>query len=452
MKKRKKILYYSSLLITIILLVTLLFLNSTYSEFDSSNVKNTISLLSSDTFRGRLAGTDENSLVSEFIKRQFKSNGLKPFKESYNEDFDTICPINTNTSPFIKILNNGEIQEELQYGVDFKEDMLNFKNDSFLFSNKDKVNIYNYSIEVTQGSSKFLLYVPNKDDFSFRSSFMSNFPYDAIIMITSNTKNKLVDSLNSGNEISIHLPFTNEEKTITNIVGTIEGKTDSLPPLILTAHFDHLGQDGLGNNYLGALDNASGTAFILELQRSLSTFGKPNRDIIFVALNAEEFGLLGSKHFAENNYFDIKGAEVLNFDMIGSANFPITFMQGTKFKDENSDLLNSLESLCKKKDVEYEVVYQDSSDHASFNNLGIDAISFCHSDMSKIHTPNDTIDYIDKSSIETVYSIVDKKIKESCYSKFTLFIYNKNSIIALSIILGSLVGIPLLNRKVKKRP
>ena len=447
---RKKLIYLLSLSITFILLFFVILLNYTYSPFDSKNVKDNIELLSSDTYNGRLAGSAENSMVADFIESEFKSNKLKPYKDSYIDEFTTVCPISTNTSPYLNILSNGEVEEELQYGIDFKEDMINFRDNTFAFSNNDKISSFYYSIEVITDANKFLFFVPKGEDFSFRSSFMSDFPYDAIIMITENTKNKILNSLKEGKEISLHIPYTTENKTIRNVVGVIEGRDKSLSPLIITAHFDHLGKDSLGNKYGGALDNASGTSFILELQRSLSTLAKPERSIIFVALNAEEFGLLGSKHFAENNIFNIKDSEIMNFDMIGISNFPITFMQGVNFKDSNSELLKSLEDICKENNASYEIEYQDSSDHASFNKLGIDAVTFCHSDTSKIHTPYDTLEYIDLDAIDTVYEVVNKKIMNSCYSNFTLFLYNKVLIIILSIILGILIGFPLFkNRKTK---
>ena len=77
----------------------------------------------------------------------------------------------------------------------------------------------------------------------------------------------------------------------------------SLSPLIITAHFDHLGTRWLGNKYGGALDNASGTSFILNYKEAFPPYAKPERDIIFVALNAEEFGLLRLKTICWKNIF-----------------------------------------------------------------------------------------------------------------------------------------------------
>ena len=324
--------------------------------------------------------------------------------------------------------------------------MINFKNNSFSFCNTDTVSIMKSNIQVSCSDGNLLLFVPSNNNLNVRSSFSSTFTFDSIIMITSNTYNKIVSSLKSNKTISIHVPFTNEEKTIPNVVARIKGSNSSLAPFIITAHFDHLGRDGVGNVYGGALDNASGTAFILELARSLATYSKPERDIIFVALNAEELGLLGSKNFAENNIFYIRNSEVLNFDMIGISDIPITFMQGTSYKNKNSSLLNSLQQICKDEGVSYNILYQDSSDHASFNNLSIDAVSFCHSDLSKIHTPNDTVEYINEDAINTVSNIVLKKIQSTCYSPLTLYLYNPILILLISIILGILLSLGILNK------
>ena len=445
---KKKIIYFPLLSIISFLLLFTICLNNTYSPFNASNVLSNIYVLSSDTLAGRLAGSTENSITGEIIKNRFIDSGLTTLNDAgnYSQSFNTICPVTTNTSPYLKIESNGEIEEELKYGVDFKEDMINFKNNTFTFSKADKVNSYLAYMEVTCSDGQFLIYVPKDNNFSFRSSFFSDFAKDAVIMVSNSAFEKISNSLNDGKEISIHIPFEEEEKTISNIIGVIKGSNPSLAPFVLTAHYDHLGKDGLGNTYSGALDNASGASFLLELSRSLSTYGKPERDIIFVALNAEEFGLLGSKAFAEANLFDIQDSKVINFDMIGSADYPISFMQGSKFKNTNSELLTSLKELCDSNNVSYEVLYEDSSDHASFNNLNIDAVSFCHSDKTRIHTPSDTIDYIDSDAIDVVYSIVNEEIKDSCYSAFTRFVYSSQSLLWISIMLIILIAWGLFDK------
>ncbi|TQF71619.1 M20/M25/M40 family metallo-hydrolase [Pseudoalteromonas luteoviolacea] len=67
------------------------------------------------------------------------------------------------------------------------------------------------------------------------------------------------------------------------------------PALVITAHYDHLGKNGY-KHYPGANDNATGVAVMIDIARQLNGT-KLNRDIIFVATDAEEKGLHGAKHF-----------------------------------------------------------------------------------------------------------------------------------------------------------
>ena len=71
---KKKLIYYVSLLTTIILLSLSIFSNFTYSPFNADNVKESIAILSSSTYGGRLAGSKENSLVEELIRINFQNN------------------------------------------------------------------------------------------------------------------------------------------------------------------------------------------------------------------------------------------------------------------------------------------------------------------------------------------------------------------------------------------
>ena len=86
--------------------------------------------------------------------------------------------------------------------------------------------------------------------------------------------------------------------------------------------------------------------------------------------------------------------------MIGSEDYPLTLMLGVSYKDKESKLLDSINKIAKDNKVETDVVYEDSSDHASFNNAGIDALSFCHSDTRRIHTPEDTVEHISTNAIK----------------------------------------------------
>jgi hypothetical protein len=92
--------------------------------------------------------------------------------------------------------------------------------------------------------------------------------------------------------------------TSDNVVALLPGSDEKLKDeyVVLTAHIDHLGvrQTPAGPEvYNGAMDNAAGTATMLEVARELAAARRPSRrSLLFVLVTAEEKGLLGSRHFA----------------------------------------------------------------------------------------------------------------------------------------------------------
>jgi hypothetical protein len=107
-----------------------------------------------------------------------------------------------------------------------------------------------------------------------------------------------------------------------NVVGVLEGSDPKLKSqyLILSAHLDHVGVGEPVNGdriYNGAMDNAVGVAMILEVaKRFRDSSQRPKRSILFVALTAEEEGLIGSDFFA--HYPPVPKASLvadLNIDM-----------------------------------------------------------------------------------------------------------------------------------------
>ncbi len=90
----------------------------------------------------------------------------------------------------------------------------------------------------------------------------------------------------------------------TNVVGVFEGSDPALKSeyVIMSAHLDHVGVGRAVNGdaiYNGAMDDASGIAAMIETARLLKTSGvRTKRSVLFVAVTAEEKGLLGSRYFA----------------------------------------------------------------------------------------------------------------------------------------------------------
>jgi Zn-dependent M28 family amino/carboxypeptidase len=105
-----------------------------------------------------------------------------------------------------------------------------------------------------------------------------------------------------------------------NVIGRIDGSEKPDEYVIYTAHWDHLGRNEklAGDQiYNGALDNATGTAGLLEIAEAFRKLPRPpQRTIVFLAVTAEEKGLLGSKYYAEHPTFSVERT-LANINMDG---------------------------------------------------------------------------------------------------------------------------------------
>ncbi|MGM0525536.1 MAG: M28 family metallopeptidase [Pseudomonadota bacterium] len=107
-------------------------------------------------------------------------------------------------------------------------------------------------------------------------------------------------SLNTEANLSVSNKF--EELSAYNVVGYIEGSKHPEEHVIYMAHHDHLGTDPVREDdpiYNGAQDNGTGTAGLLALAEKFAQQPQPERSVMFLAVGAEESGLLGSKWYAE---------------------------------------------------------------------------------------------------------------------------------------------------------
>ena len=125
------------------------------------------------------------------------------------------------------------------------------------------------------------------------------------------TAEEVFAAAKAGRPASFALPITAKVRTYTqwqdvhspNVVAKLEGSDTVLKSeyLVYSAHLDHLGigEAVQGDKiYNGALDNATGSAILLEIARAFTKMNpRPRRSILFVAVTAEEAGLLGSDYF-----------------------------------------------------------------------------------------------------------------------------------------------------------
>jgi Zn-dependent M28 family amino/carboxypeptidase len=168
-----------------------------------------------------------------------------------------------------------------------------------------------------------------------------------------------------------------------NVIAKITGIEKPDEYIIYTAHWDHLGigrKDAEGDSiFNGALDNATGTAGLLEIAKAFANLeNKPKRTVVFLAVTAEEQGLRGSAYYSQNPIYDPeKTVANINIDGVN----PYGRMKDVKVvgkgQNELEDYLKE-EAKLLNRDVGYESKPQDGiyfrSDHFSFAKIGIPAL------------------------------------------------------------------------------
>ena len=109
-----------------------------------------------------------------------------------------------------------------------------------------------------------------------------------------------------------------------NVLAKLEGTTHPDETILYTGHWDHIGMgepDASGDRiFNGAIDNASGTAGLIELARAFAAGPRPERTIVMIGFTAEESGLLGSEFYAANPVYPLEKT-VGGFNLDSSAVF-----------------------------------------------------------------------------------------------------------------------------------
>jgi len=162
-----------------------------------------------------------------------------------------------------------------------------------------------------------------------------------------------------------------------NVVGVLPGTGAPDEYMLYVAHWDHLGRK---DNFLedkiynGAVDNATGTAALLEIAEAMAAAPR-QRSVMFLAVTLEESGLLGSAYFAENPTVDLAQI-VAGVNMDGmlptgpSRDMVVVGFGASELEDRLADLLQAQDRVIRP-DPKPEAGYFYRSDHISLAKLGV---------------------------------------------------------------------------------
>ena len=162
-----------------------------------------------------------------------------------------------------------------------------------LYLNAEDENMSRCKAEgwITTETAKAIFVAANRPDYDF----------------TSAAQKRDFESFSVDMKLSISFDNTINRSSSQNVAGLITGTQAPEDIIIYSGHWDHLGigfqVDG-DSIYNGAIDNASGIAAIIEIaSRFADSENPPKRSVLFLAVTAEEQGLLGSAYYAENPIF-----------------------------------------------------------------------------------------------------------------------------------------------------
>ncbi len=215
---------------------------------------------------------------------------------------------------------------------------------------------------------------------------------------------------------SLSVELEREKTTAFNVVGKLAATERPSPGVIIVgAHYDHLGMGGQASlapdenaPHLGADDNASGVAALLEVAKLLAAQKKRARDVVFVAFSAEERGVLGSSHFVRNPPLglDMKNVvAMLNMDMVGRMrNNGVSVLGGataTEWPAIVGRACTASRIDCTTTGGGY-----GRSDQTAFYGANIPVLHFFTGAHADYHKPSDTVDRVNFAGVAQIAQTV----------------------------------------------
>jgi Zn-dependent M28 family amino/carboxypeptidase len=206
--------------------------------------------------------------------------------------------------------------------------------------------------------------------------------------------------------LSLELTLQREEAQVPNVITVIPGTDPKLKDefIVVGAHLDHLGlgerhslggAEARGQVHPGADDNASGTAMVLELARTLKAAG-PRRSILLMNFGGEEEGLLGSQYWVQHPTQSLASVKfMLNFDMVGRLDPKTPKLMMGGLGAPKAAVTAAQRFVPKDFTVSADTgASVGGSDHMSFSQAKIPTFFFFTGLHGEYHRPGDTADRI----------------------------------------------------------
>ncbi len=403
-----------------------------------------VTLLASDSLKGREAGTYSEKMASAYLSAQMGEIGLLPkgdHEGSYLSEFRMNFPVLYKKAK-LKV-NNIEFKHKEEFGAtdlssaaDVSAPLVNVGKGQNGNNGKTDLNgkivvidiasglgheskeevlasiISRVSSVVKQGAAGVILHNSSRkpvEDVLFGSPFTVSLDVP-VVYVARLPYNKMRRLRTANCSLSVEIDRTVSKPA--NVIGWIDNK--SALTVVIGAHYDHVGitksrkgDDKTPQIHNGADDNASGTAALLELARWAVNNKVLKYNYIFIAFSAEEKGLFGSKAFCSLPWVNKDNiVYMLNMDMVGRLGcqgdtINILGMASSPYWDQViAELAHPDFSIRKIKGA------PAFSDHAPFLKKGIPVIYFTSGLDAEYHTPQDDTELINFKGMTEIVSYI----------------------------------------------
>ena len=201
-----------------------------------------------------------------------------------------------------------------------------------------------------------------------------------------------------------------------NVVMTIRSRHPEAEKVLLGAHYDHLGlfkadkgkRHKAADMLRGANDNASGTAAVVEIARLLQPYADTfRRDLVVALFGAEEMGLVGSRHL-ERMLRDsmVTVGHMVNLEMLGRMRGDTLLIQGEALSPVSlvAAEVGEADSLR----IDLSTGFSIGSDHFTFASKMVPVSFFATTDISTLHTVDDTPESLDMEGMERAVNYITR--------------------------------------------
>ena len=428
-----------------ILLLPLALLAQKLSKSDKTlirNLKGHIQFLASDDLEGRRAGDIGEQKAVDYIIEQYKDLAIQPMGDN---GFIQSFPIDEGK----KFASNGVIKINNQKAIIDTEFFALSNSGVAKFSSKASINLnepkqvwfkdINEVLEENTSNPHFdmnewlinttvafknkgatALFLHNSgtliDNIQFNKYDTAKALAIPVVYFTKQGYAKYFNDELSTYNIEGDIQFEHPTRTAHNVVGFIDNKATNT--IILGAHLDHLGfnQDkhglDLNNNvHNGADDNASGTAALIELAKSLIKKAPKNNNYLIIHFSGEELGLLGSKYWLDHPTYNGNFNYMINMDMVGRYDTARKLtIGGFGTSSKWAEIISATPTTLI---THYDSAGTGPSDHSSFYRKDMPVLFMFTGSHSDYHKATDDWDKVNYEGEKEVVRLVQGIIKKT---------------------------------------